>query len=305
MKLSTLHFIFLLDGIVLLSTAWGCRNPMEVVPEPSINAIEPCKHASGAHCINFTFMGNSYHWTSQNPYDGCHLFTRPFPKSEGTLFTDIYEDKEQLACYLKEKTLYFEVDVREGFSQHKTYEVTNFVMEFPDVGYKDGGDRIFRAHISKTAKNGEDFEVAGNLEGILCKLIKGDISEQCEAFSGEFIMGLNPRATYEFKKHAPVFVHYLPEYPSIEDIRLAMHNIEDDVLSCMEGKVNVAVATMLFEGSSGTVTDVKIISADINGTDTEDCVEYFLHGISIPRFRRPTFSVTYPFNIDRIVVEEP
>jgi hypothetical protein len=61
----------------------------------------------------------------------------------------------------------------------------------------------------------------------------------------------------------------------------------------------------LFEGYSGKVKGATIIGGDAKGTDSGDCVEFLLLGISIPRFKQTTFSVTYPFSMDRITNVNP
>ena len=87
----------------------------------------------------------------------------------------------------------------------------------------------------------------------------------------------------------------LPELPSRSDVATAMTSVRPAVRACAAGSTGSIVVRVTFDGGNGRATSA-IVTGPVPDTVLQ-CVERAELGIAVPRFSRPNFTVSYPFNL--------
>jgi predicted Zn finger-like uncharacterized protein len=88
----------------------------------------------------------------------------------------------------------------------------------------------------------------------------------------------------------------LPDTPSRDQVSSALRSVQGAVSSCGGGQHGVAMVAITVSGSSGRVTNANV-SGQFAGTPVGSCVARAVRGAQFPRFRRPTFNVSFPYRI--------
>jgi predicted Zn finger-like uncharacterized protein len=88
----------------------------------------------------------------------------------------------------------------------------------------------------------------------------------------------------------------LPAAPSQPDVLSAMRRVQPAVTACGAGEHGVAAVQVSIAGATGRVTNA-VVSGQFAGTSVGSCVARAVRDASVPPFRNPTFSVSYPFRI--------
>jgi|GEM_PF-1163308 len=89
----------------------------------------------------------------------------------------------------------------------------------------------------------------------------------------------------------------LPATPSKADVLAAMKSVSDKVKACAKGQTGNAVIAIVFSGSTGKVTSASVVGGEFKGTPAASCIASAVKGASVPKFKNPSFSVSYPFII--------
>ncbi|MCS6797207.1 MAG: zinc-ribbon domain-containing protein [Myxococcota bacterium] len=90
----------------------------------------------------------------------------------------------------------------------------------------------------------------------------------------------------------------LPEQPTREVVLNAMRAIQDQVAACGQGQAQrgTAMTNVTVSGATGRVTGAEV-TGQFAGTPVGSCVARAVRGARFPRFRRDTFSFSFPFRI--------
>lgn len=87
----------------------------------------------------------------------------------------------------------------------------------------------------------------------------------------------------------------LPEAPSRDDVRRAMRSGAADVRACGAGTGGTAMVMTVFDNTG------RVISVGVTGVASAReiaCIERVVRRITVPHFRRATFSVVYPYPVE-------
>jgi len=88
----------------------------------------------------------------------------------------------------------------------------------------------------------------------------------------------------------------LPETPSREQVARALRSVEGAVRSCGQGQSGVAMTQVTVDGSSGRVTNARV-QGQFAGTPEGSCIARAVRRARFPRFKRPSFQVTFPYRL--------
>jgi len=88
----------------------------------------------------------------------------------------------------------------------------------------------------------------------------------------------------------------LPEQPGRDQVRAALSAVQTAVAACGGGQHGMAMTAITVGGSTGRVSNA-VVSGQFAGTPVGSCVARAARGARFPRFRNPTFSVSFPFRI--------
>ncbi len=86
----------------------------------------------------------------------------------------------------------------------------------------------------------------------------------------------------------------LPEVPNRADVSRALSSIASRVAMC--GEDGTAMVRFVFDGPSGTVRSAAV-TGDLAGTSAARCVEDAARDVTLPRFERSPFVVTFPYHL--------
>lgn len=88
----------------------------------------------------------------------------------------------------------------------------------------------------------------------------------------------------------------LPDTPSRENVARALRSVEDAVKACGQGEHGIAMTQVTVSGSNGRVTRA-VVQGAFAGTPVGSCVARTVRGARFERFKRPTFTVTFPYRL--------
>jgi len=95
---------------------------------------------------------------------------------------------------------------------------------------------------------------------------------------------------------APAADSNLPDSPERDAVRSALQSVTAAVGNCGGGQHGVAMTAITFRGSTGRVSSASV-SGQFAGTPVGSCVARSVRAAHVPRFRRDSFSVNFPFRI--------
>ena len=88
----------------------------------------------------------------------------------------------------------------------------------------------------------------------------------------------------------------LPDQPGRDQVGAALRAVQTAVGACGAGEHGMATTQITVDGSSGRVTNA-VVSGQFAGTPVGSCVARAARSAHFPRFRNPTFSVSFPFRL--------
>lgn len=88
----------------------------------------------------------------------------------------------------------------------------------------------------------------------------------------------------------------LPDTPPRDAVARGLRSVQGAVRACGGGQHGTANTTVTISGSTGRVTSAQV-SGQFAGTPVGSCVARAVRGAQFPRFRRPTFTVNFPFSV--------
>lgn len=88
----------------------------------------------------------------------------------------------------------------------------------------------------------------------------------------------------------------LPDVPPRSAITSALGRLRRSIENCANGQVGVARAEVTF-GSDGSVSSVTISGAPFAGTPQGACMQRVVQRARVPRFRRSSLTITYPYSV--------
>ncbi len=88
----------------------------------------------------------------------------------------------------------------------------------------------------------------------------------------------------------------LPDSPPRDGVLRALRSVQGAVGRCGNGQHGVANTTITVSGSNGRVSNARV-TGQFAGTPIGSCVARAVRGAQFPRFRRPTFQVSFPYRI--------
>lgn len=89
----------------------------------------------------------------------------------------------------------------------------------------------------------------------------------------------------------------LPDKPTKSDIISAMKKITPKVKKCARGQTGTATVSFIIAGPTGKVKTAKVIAGPFQGTPAAACIASAVKSATFPKFKKPKFTVTYPFVI--------
>lgn len=88
----------------------------------------------------------------------------------------------------------------------------------------------------------------------------------------------------------------LPDQPGRDQVGAALRAVQTAVGACGAGEHGMATTQITVDGASGRVTNA-VVSGQFAGTPVGSCVARAARSARFPRFRNPTFSVSFPFRL--------
>lgn len=87
----------------------------------------------------------------------------------------------------------------------------------------------------------------------------------------------------------------LPDSPTKNDILNAMKSVTPKVKACAKGQTGEAKVSIVIAGETGKVTSASVLSGPFAGTPAASCIAGAVKTATFPKFKKPKFTVTYPF----------
>lgn len=87
----------------------------------------------------------------------------------------------------------------------------------------------------------------------------------------------------------------LPDQPSKDQLKAALVAVQPKVNACGGGDTGLATTSITISGPTGKVTSAKVVSGGFKGTPKGACIEKAVKSAKFPKFKKPTFSFSYPF----------
>jgi len=88
----------------------------------------------------------------------------------------------------------------------------------------------------------------------------------------------------------------LPPLPAREDVARALAALQTRIDFCADGRPGIATAHVTAT-SDGRISDVRVSGGPAARLDAARCMERVIRQVQFPRFKQPSFRITYPFQI--------
>jgi hypothetical protein len=89
----------------------------------------------------------------------------------------------------------------------------------------------------------------------------------------------------------------LPDAPSRDDVKTALQGVSGAVKACGGDAGGTATVNVTFSGKTGRATGAKVTSGPFKGTPVGSCIESAVKRARVPRFKQPSFKVTFPYRL--------
>jgi hypothetical protein len=89
----------------------------------------------------------------------------------------------------------------------------------------------------------------------------------------------------------------LPDAPARDDVKTALLGVSGAVKACKADAGGTAAVDVVFSGKTGRATSAKIASGPFKGTPVGSCIEKAVQRARVPRFKQPSFKVTFPYRL--------
>ena len=89
----------------------------------------------------------------------------------------------------------------------------------------------------------------------------------------------------------------LPDAPSRDDVKTALQGVSGAVKACGADAGGTATVNVTFSGKTGRATGAKVTSGPFKGTPVGSCIESAVKRARVPRFKQPSFKVTFPYRL--------
>lgn len=89
----------------------------------------------------------------------------------------------------------------------------------------------------------------------------------------------------------------LPDAPHRDDVKTALVGVSGAVKACKTDTSGTAAVDVVFSGKTGKATSAKVTSAPFKGTPVGTCIEKAVQRARVPRFKQPSFKVTFPYRL--------
>ena len=80
-------------------------------------------------------------------------------------------------------------------------------------------------------------------------------------------------------------------------MKTALQGVSGAVKSCKQGAGGTAIVDVVFSGKTGRVSNAKVSSGPFKGTPVGACVAKAVKRARVPRFKQPSFKVTFPYRL--------
>jgi hypothetical protein len=89
----------------------------------------------------------------------------------------------------------------------------------------------------------------------------------------------------------------LPDAPGRDDVKTALLGVSGAVKACKTDTGGTAAVDVVFSGKTGRATSAKVASGPFKGTPVGSCIEKAVQRARVPRFKQPSFKVTFPYRL--------
>jgi hypothetical protein len=73
--------------------------------------------------------------------------------------------------------------------------------------------------------------------------------------------------------------------------------VSGGVKACRKDSGGTATVNVTFSGKTGRATGAKITSGPFKGTPVGSCIQTAVKRARVPRFKQPSFKVTFPYRL--------
>jgi hypothetical protein len=129
----------------------------------------------------------------------------------------------------------------------------------------------------------EPKKPSGNLDALMDEVVGGPSSSKSKSTTTASGSGSSDSS--------------LADAPDRDDVKTALLGVSGAVKACKTDTSGTAAVDVVFSGKTGKATSAKVTSAPFKGTPVGSCIEKAVQRARVPRFKQPSFKVTFPYRL--------